>query len=91
MRRSKKMTDTINATENNSEEVPNKELEKQEIIQVCSNRLVIVTGDKGGVGKSTFARGLVQTYLDKNKTFIGFDLECCLKFGWKSVSCCIRQ
>ncbi len=28
-----------------------------------ANRLVIVTGDKGGVGKSTFARGILHEYL----------------------------
>ncbi|WP_196520045.1 nucleotide-binding protein [Nostoc sp. WHI] len=70
------MTDIINSTENTNAEDPNQEeLEKQEITQVYPHRLVIVTGDKGGVGKSTFARGLVQTYLDNNKTFIGFDAD----------------
>lgn len=76
------MTDTINTTGNNiteedkTAEDPNKEgLEKKVISQVDSHRLVIVTGDKGGVGKSTFARGLVQTYLDQNKRFIGFDAD----------------
>nr|WP_243458576.1 hypothetical protein [Nostoc sp. UIC 10630] len=45
------------------------------IEQITKKRLVIVTGDKGGVGKSTFARGLVQTYLDKGQRFIGFDAD----------------
>lgn len=40
-----------------------------------SRRLVIVTGDKGGVGKSTFARGLLQVYLDEKKEFIAFDAD----------------
>ncbi|MEH2435076.1 MAG: hypothetical protein V7K25_12625 [Nostoc sp.] len=40
-----------------------------------SRRLVIVTGDKGGVGKSTFARGLAQTYLDMKKEFLAFDAD----------------
>ena len=40
-----------------------------------SRRLVIVTGDKGGVGKSTFARGLAQTYLDIKKEFLAFDAD----------------
>lgn len=31
------------------------------------NRLVIITGDKGGVGKSTFARGLLHEYLERNE------------------------
>ncbi|MEM7556599.1 MAG: chromosome partitioning protein ParA [Cyanobacteria bacterium P01_A01_bin.84] len=31
------------------------------------NRLVIVTGDKGGVGKSTFARGILHEYLVRNE------------------------
>ncbi|WP_414544997.1 hypothetical protein [Nostoc sp. CCY0012] len=43
--------------------------------QICSRRLVIVTGDKGGVGKSTFARGLLQVYLDEKKDFIAFDAD----------------
>lgn len=75
------MTDTINTTEDNTDvdkttEDPKKEeLNEQVIPQVYSNRLVIVTGDKGGVGKSTFARGLVQTYLDAQQRFIGFDAD----------------
>ncbi|YAF99394.1 MAG: hypothetical protein AB3A66_30065 (plasmid) [Nodularia sp. CChRGM 3473] len=40
-----------------------------------SRRLVIVTGDKGGVGKSTFARGLLQTYLDTKQQFVSFDAD----------------
>jgi len=38
-------------------------------------RLVIVTGDKGGVGKSFFARGLVQTYLDIGVNFKAIDAD----------------
>jgi hypothetical protein len=38
-------------------------------------RLVIITGDKGGVGKSTFARGLIETYLGCKKDFLIFDAD----------------
>lgn len=64
------MTDVIN---NNKED--DKTNGKEAISQVYPNRLVIVTGDKGGVGKSTFARGLVQTYLDASRSFVGFDAD----------------
>ncbi|WGV24198.1 hypothetical protein [Halotia branconii] len=67
------MTDTIDTIEND-ESKKQKEL-SQPIIKKYSRRLVIVTGDKGGVGKSTFARGLVQTYLDAQQRFIGFDAD----------------
>ncbi|MBW4558061.1 MAG: chromosome partitioning protein ParA [Trichormus sp. ATA11-4-KO1] len=43
--------------------------------ETYSRRLVIVTGDKGGVGKSTFARGLLQTYLDTQQQFVAFDAD----------------
>ncbi|WP_148663083.1 chromosome partitioning protein ParA [Scytonema hofmannii] len=39
------------------------------------NRFVIVTGDKGGVGKSTFARGLLQIFLDKKLQFTAYDAD----------------
>lgn len=39
------------------------------------NRLVIVTGDKGGVGKSTFARGLLHSYLSANEFPIVFEAD----------------
>lgn len=71
MKRIKKVADNIELTNNNPEENPKKEL----IEQITQKRLVIVTGDKGGVGKSTFARGLVQTYLDKGQRFLGFDAD----------------
>jgi CobQ/CobB/MinD/ParA nucleotide binding domain len=38
-------------------------------------KLVMVTGDKGGVGKSTFARGLAQTYIDNAVKFVGLDAD----------------
>jgi hypothetical protein len=38
-------------------------------------RLVMITGDKGGVGKSTFARGLAQTYIDNAVKFVGLDAD----------------
>ncbi|MDZ7968433.1 MAG: hypothetical protein RM368_26365 [Nostoc sp. DedSLP03] len=65
------MTDSIELMNNDSEDKAN----EQSIEQPTKKRLVIVTGDKGGVGKSTFARGLVQTYLDKGQRFIGFDAD----------------
>ncbi|WP_375505373.1 hypothetical protein [uncultured Nostoc sp.] len=65
------MTDSIELMNNGSEDKANEE----SIEQLTKKRLVIVTGDKGGVGKSTFARGLVQTYLDKGQRFIGFDAD----------------
>ena len=65
------MTDSIELMNNGSEDKTNEE----SIEQLTKKRLVIVTGDKGGVGKSTFARGLVQTYLDKGQRFIGFDAD----------------
>lgn len=40
-----------------------------------SRRLVIVTGDKGGVGKSTFSRAMIQTYLDTKQEFAAFDAD----------------
>ncbi|MBD6620474.1 hypothetical protein FNW02_33015 [Komarekiella sp. 'clone 1'] len=40
-----------------------------------NRRLIIVTGDKGGVGKSTFARALLQTYLDTEQNFAAFDAD----------------
>jgi hypothetical protein len=69
--RRKKVTDSIELMNNGSEDKANEE----SIEQITKKRLVIVTGDKGGVGKSTFARGLVQTYLDKGQRFIGFDAD----------------
>lgn len=39
------------------------------------NRLVIITGDKGGVGKSTFARGLLHTYLSNEEFPIVFEAD----------------
>lgn len=70
MKRRKKLTDNIDLTNNGSEDKA-----KEESPEQSRKRLVIVTGDKGGVGKSTFARGLVQTYLDKGQSFLGFDAD----------------
>jgi len=64
------MTDVID----NSKE-DDKTNGKEAIDKVYPNRLVIVTGDKGGVGKSTFARGVAQTYLDAQQRFVGFDAD----------------
>ena len=38
-------------------------------------RLVIVTGDKGGVGKSTFARGLLQLYINKDIKCLTYEAD----------------
>ncbi|BDA75902.1 similar to mobilization protein MobD (plasmid) [Calothrix sp. PCC 7716] len=38
-------------------------------------RFVIVTGDKGGVGKSTFARGLFDYYIKNKLPCIGYDAD----------------
>ncbi|MDZ8264272.1 MAG: chromosome partitioning protein ParA [Nostoc sp. ChiQUE01b] len=49
--------------------------DEQSNVQMDNCRLVIVTGDKGGVGKSTFARALLQTYLDNKREFVAFDAD----------------
>ncbi|MEC4815879.1 MAG: chromosome partitioning protein ParA [Scytonema sp. PMC 1069.18] len=38
-------------------------------------RLAIVTGDKGGVGKSTFARGLLQLYINKDLACLAYEAD----------------
>lgn len=38
-------------------------------------RLVIIAGDKGGVGKTTFARGLLQLYINKDLPCIAYDAD----------------
>ena len=38
-------------------------------------RLVIITGDKGGVGKSTFARALFQLYVNKNLPCVAYEAD----------------
>ncbi|MEO0969606.1 MAG: hypothetical protein AAFX80_15085 [Cyanobacteria bacterium J06639_18] len=43
--------------------------------ELQNNRLVIVTGDKGGVGKSTFTRGLLHTYITRNEIPIVFEAD----------------
>ncbi|HEV3272841.1 MAG TPA: hypothetical protein VGZ93_11725 [Candidatus Methylacidiphilales bacterium] len=40
-----------------------------------SKRIVFVTGDKGGVGKSFTSRALVQYYLDTKQPFHAFDID----------------
>ena len=37
--------------------------------------LSFIGGEKGGVGKSVAARVLAQYYIDKNRSFIGFDTD----------------
>jgi Mrp family chromosome partitioning ATPase len=56
-------------SENNNKNNNNKDNPEQ------LRRLVMVTGDKGGVGKSTFARGLAQTYIDNAVKFVGLDAD----------------
>jgi hypothetical protein len=56
-------------SENNNKNNNNKDNPEQ------LRRLVMVTGDKGGVGKSTFARGLAQTYIDNAVNFVGLDAD----------------
>ncbi|MDR9897788.1 chromosome partitioning protein ParA [Aetokthonos hydrillicola Thurmond2011] len=38
-------------------------------------QVVIVTGDKGGVGKSTFARGLLHLYINKKLKYLAYDSD----------------
>ncbi|WP_442937708.1 hypothetical protein [Nostoc sp.] len=38
-------------------------------------RLIIVTSDKGGVGKSTFARALFQLYINKNLPCVSYEAD----------------
>lgn len=40
-----------------------------------TKRFVIVTGDKGGVGKTTFARGLFDFYLKNKFPCVGYDAD----------------
>lgn len=40
-----------------------------------TGRVVIVTGDKGGVGKSTFARGLLHLYINKKLKYLAYDSD----------------
>lgn len=41
----------------------------------ATRRIVFVTGDKGGVGKSFTSRALVQYYLDNQQPFRAFDID----------------
>lgn len=38
-------------------------------------RLIIITGDKGGVGKSTFARAIFQLYINKNLPCVAYEAD----------------
>jgi len=40
-----------------------------------TGQVVIVTGDKGGVGKSTFARGLLHLYINKKLKYLAYDSD----------------
>jgi hypothetical protein len=46
-----------------------------ENLPIHSKRIVFVTGDKGGVGKSFTSRALVQYYLDNKQPFHAFDID----------------
>jgi hypothetical protein len=41
----------------------------------ATGRIVIITGDKGGVGKSTFARGLLHLYINKQLKYLAYDSD----------------
>lgn len=60
-----KMSDNNNTNKNSSESTNNQ----------SQRRLVIVTGDKGGVGKSTFARGLLQLYINKDLVCLAYEAD----------------
>ena len=62
----KKMSEDNTNTNNNCPKSTNNQLQR---------RLVIVTGDKGGVGKSTFARGLLQLYINKDLRCISYEAD----------------
>lgn len=64
-----------NHKRNNNMAPDNQQNNDQEQANNKHKRLVIVTGDKGGVGKSTFARGLLQLYIDKNLWCLGYDAD----------------
>lgn len=57
-------------TGGNADDDKNKNINPEEL-----RRLVIVSGDKGGVGKSTAARGIAQMYLDHAVRFVGLDAD----------------
>ncbi|MBJ7298574.1 MAG: chromosome partitioning protein ParA [Dolichospermum sp.] len=54
-----------------TETVENQQLETTE----QTGRIVIITGDKGGVGKSTFARGLLHLYINKQLKYLAYDSD----------------
>ncbi|MBK1990120.1 chromosome partitioning protein ParA [Sphaerospermopsis aphanizomenoides BCCUSP55] len=55
----------------NEETTENQQLETTE----QTGRIVIITGDKGGVGKSTFARGLLHLYINKQLKYLAYDSD----------------
>jgi hypothetical protein len=60
-----KMSDNNNTNNNSSKSKDNQ----------SQRRLVIITGDKGGVGKSTFARGLLQLYINKDLVCLAYEAD----------------
>jgi hypothetical protein len=65
---------TVNENEQipaNEETTENQQLETSE----QTGRIVIITGDKGGVGKSTFARGLLHLYINKQLKYLAYDSD----------------
>ncbi|MFL9458174.1 chromosome partitioning protein ParA [Tolypothrix bouteillei VB521301_2] len=63
--KAQKMSDNNNTNNNSSKSINNQ----------SQRRLVIITGDKGGVGKSTFARGLLQLYINKDLVCLAYEAD----------------
>lgn len=42
----------------------------------CKGRLILVTGDKGGTGKTTFSRGLLDVLIGQEKKWAAYDGDC---------------
>ncbi len=50
-------------------------METSVVASEVDKRVVIITGDKGGVGKSTFARGLLQLYINRGLNCLAYDSD----------------
>ncbi|MEH2230626.1 MAG: hypothetical protein V7K71_13425 [Nostoc sp.] len=53
----------------------NTDKEAEEITKTPSRRLVIVDGGKGGVGKSMWTRGFLQTCIDEKRRIVAVDAD----------------
>jgi MinD superfamily P-loop ATPase len=53
----------------------NKDMSKNNCDDCFTKRLVIITGDKGGVGKSTLSRALLHFYTSKEIPCIAFECD----------------